>query len=174
MEVKYVEVLILSSIITSAIISSAQCTNCKVLSSSNTRIYDNGNWLIVEAYSEVAGYSYYQSGSSSILIHQAVLYSLDLDKNPQFTTSCSLWSQVKNIKITDTYLYYFANDRTATTYYGSAYINNVITYDNSNSQSGLDPVLQYALDTAWNFLTSWAKLPLPSPWGINFLISTLS
>jgi hypothetical protein len=60
----------------------AQCNGCQVLSSGNTRVYDNGNWLIVEAYSEVAGYNYYQSGSSSILIHQAILYSLDLDKKP--------------------------------------------------------------------------------------------
>jgi hypothetical protein len=39
------------------------------------------------------------------------------------------------------------------------------TYSNVQTSS-LDPAVQYALDTLWNYLMSILQLPFPSPWGL--------
>ncbi|MDP9750174.1 hypothetical protein [Thermoanaerobacter pentosaceus] len=38
-------------------------------------------------------------------------------------------------------------------------------YDNSQNAS-IPPIVEYALDTLWNYATGVLKLPLPSPWGL--------
>ncbi|MGC9164944.1 MAG: hypothetical protein ACP5GU_04375 [Thermoprotei archaeon] len=123
------------------------------------RIYaswqNTNDWLIVEAYAVIDGESYLHvlDPYSTVLTHQAITYGINKDPEWRFA-GC----------------YYFAttqgqNIRVEIVSSQSVRITDPYAYDNENSGS-VNEYLQYALDTLWNFITSYAKLPLPSPWGL--------
>ena len=114
------------------------------------------DWLIVQAYTNVAGERWVSAPSrySTVLTHQACTLGFGYGSTKSYW-GISYHPDSQNHKIVVEAI------RTPS----SIRITDPFGYDNEEDQS-IPAIVQFALDALWDFAVSYTTLPLPSPWGL--------
>jgi len=116
----------------------------------------SNDWLIVQGAADTTGDSY-RYPNTVTEVRRINTFTLAY-ANYRQSWGTYFFPSSRNHKIRSNLAKYMSNPSTVE--YTECY-----TYSNVQTSS-LDPAVQYALDTLWNYLMSILKLPFPSPWGL--------
>jgi hypothetical protein len=158
---------VLGAVLVLTIVSSSALGWEKLYSPRRANIYSDvlgDDWLIVQAYADIVGERYVVAPSpySTVLTNEASTFGWSYDGPRIYWWYAYLPdSQNHKIKVRNWF-----NDSWPTP--SRPRLTDPFGYDNSQASS-IPGILEYALDTLWNYGMSILHLPFPSPWGLILL-----
>lgn len=118
-------------------------------------------WLVAQAYGTTVGElrTYYiDDPYETVTVRQAVSYGKSVSDGRW------IYSEYYEPRVKNTYIRVVVHDKNNIP--SALRITDPIIFDNSQDTGLSADIIEYALNILWEFVTTYIKLPIPSPWSL--------